>query len=317
MKKQDKVIKRCVAGLLILAGVLFLIGTFCDLRISRKLASVKQGEYFTRNGFVNFLEAFSEFPVYVLIIFSVGICGFVLADREKKAFKTVYLCLTGVIIFVVAIICAYRLVDTLGEIYEFQEDATKPLAVACYILFAFCCVILEFWFLFAFSKENLKKLYYFSWACVIIVILSVVVTQVLKIIWSRPRFRALKCVDDFSLYRKWYSPAFGKRKYGDLEKDAFKSFPSGHCSFVATLLALAYLPRFIEMKKPAKYITFFATVLYLLIVALSRIVAGAHYLTDVIAGSMITVVIMFITFKCMDKVKSKRTGEARVEYVEE
>lgn len=317
MKRKDGIIKWSIVSLLILAGVLFVAGTFWDLEISKKLASVKTEEYFTRNGFVNFLEAFSEFPVYLLLVFSVGICGFCFADGEKKAYKITYLVITGIIVFVVALIGIYRMVNTLGEIYEFQEDALKPLAVICYILFAFCLVILEFWFLYAFSKEKIKKLFYFSLASVIVVILSVVVTQALKLIWARPRFRTLKLLDDYSLYKKWFTPSFGKRNYLGLDKDAFKSFPSGHCSFVATLLCLAYLPRFIKTNKKVTYITFFVPLAYLSVVGLSRIVAGAHYLTDVIAGSMISVALTYFVFKAfVKKNEEKFFGQAEIVSVE-
>lgn len=313
MKKEDKIIKRSTISFLILALVLFVSGTFFDLEISKKLASVKTGEYFTHNGCVNFLEAFAELPVYVLLVLGVGICGFCLADNEKKAFKTTYLVVTGLIIFIVALIGVYRMVNTLGEIYDFQEEALKPLAVVCYVLVALCSVLLTFWFLFTFSKEKLKKLYYFSLACVIVVALSVVVTQALKLIWARPRFRAMKCVDDYSLFKKWFKPSFGKKNYGELDKDAFKSFPSGHCSFVATLLCLSYLPKFIETSKTVKYITFFVPLAYLFIVALSRIVAGAHFLTDVVAGSMISVAIIYFVFRVfVKKSKEKPLGQAKI-----
>lgn len=317
MKKQDKIIKWTTLGLLIFAGVLFLLGTFFDLQISKKTANVNAGEYFTRNGFVNFLEAFSELPVYVLIIFSVGICGGCLASKEKKVLKTVYLTLTGILIFTVAIIGAYRMVNTLGEIYDFQEEAEKPLAIICYILTGVICVALEFWLLFSLSREKINELYYFCWACIVIVALSVVVTQALKLIWARPRFRAMVSLDDYSLFKGWYLPSFGKKNYGELGKDAFKSFPSGHCSFAATLIALAYLPRYIKMNKTAKYFAFFTPVCYLLIVALSRIVAGAHFLTDVVAGSMLSVAIIFITFKVIKKIEKKCSPKISVEYEEE
>ncbi len=317
MKKQDKIIKWTTVGLLIFAGVLFLLGTVFDLQISKKTANVNAGEYFTHNGFVNFLEAFAELPVYVLIVFSVGVCGSRLASREKKALKTVYLTLTGILVFIVAIIGAYRMVNTLGEIYDFQEEAEKPLAIICYVLTGLISVGLEFWFLFSVSEEKINELYYFCWACIIIVALSVVVTQALKVFWARPRFRALVSLDDYSSFKAWYLPSFGKKNYGELGKDAFKSFPSGHCSFAASLIALSYLPKYIKTSKRAEYFAFFTPVCYLMIVASSRIVAGAHFLTDVVAGSMLTVAIIAITFKAIKKVEKKYSPKVSVEYEEE
>ena len=63
------------------------------------------------------------------------------------------------------------------------------------------------------------------------------------------------------------------------------SFPSGH-AISATLLygfLCITLFRFVQ-SKPWRALEFFATVLITLLVGLSRIALGAHYLTDVIAG---------------------------------
>lgn len=313
MKRENKVIKYSAIGFLIIMALSFIAGTFFDLNISKKLADVNAGEYFSSNNFVNILEAFSEFPVYLLIIFSVGVCGYNLSQKEKGIIKKVYLFVTGVIIFCVGIIGAYRMVGTLGEIYDFQDECQKVLPIICYCLFALLCVGLEFLILTNISKETIKKLYYFCWAVIVAVALTFIFTQLIKTFWSRLRFRALKCMDDYSQYRAWYKPLFHKKVTEDMgiNEDAYKSFPSGHSSFVASLLIIGFLSKFTEISDKAKYFCFFIPVVYLIIVIISRIVAGAHYLTDVTAGSGLAVLINYLSIKKFKKIhdKKKENGE--------
>lgn len=308
MKRENKNIKYSVIVLLIIMALLFIVGTFFDLSISKKLADVKTGEYYTRNNFVNILEAFSEMPVYFLIIFSVGVCGYNLAQKEKDILKIVYLFVTGVIIFCVGMIGAYRMVGTLGEIYDFQDECKKVLPIICYCLFALLCVGLEFLVLTKISKETIKKLYYFCWATILAVALTFIFTQLIKTFLSRLRFRALKCMDDYSQYRAWYKPLFHKKVTEDMgvSEDAYKSFPSGHCSFVASLLIIGFLSKFTELSDKAKYFCFFIPVVYLIIIAISRIVAGAHYLTDVLAGSGLAILINYLSIKRFKKIHDKK-----------
>ncbi len=313
MKRENKVIKYSAIGLLIIMALLFIVGTFFDLNISKKFADVNVGEYYTKNNFVNILEAFSELPVYLLVIFSVGICGYNLAQKEKAVIKKVYLFVTAVIIFCVGMIGAYRMVGTLGEIYDFQDECEKVLPIICYCLFALLCIGLEFLILTKISKETIKKLYYFCWAVIVAVALTFIFTQVIKTFWSRLRFRALKCMDDYSQYRAWCKPLFHKKVTEDMgvSEDAYKSFPSGHSSFVASLLIIGFISKFMDISEKAKYFCFFIPVVYLIIIAISRIVAGAHYLTDVLAGSGLAVLINYLSIKKFKKIyeKKKENGE--------
>lgn len=65
------------------------------------------------------------------------------------------------------------------------------------------------------------------------------------------------------------------------------SFPSGHTlhAVVFTIVATAYFPLLVWLLYP-----------FLLLVAMSRVVLGLHYPTDVVVGAMIGVVIANISF---------------------
>ena len=61
------IIKIAILALLI---ALMALGTFFDLSISKGLADVGKGEYFSYNHFANFLEGAGELPTFILLGFS-------------------------------------------------------------------------------------------------------------------------------------------------------------------------------------------------------------------------------------------------------
>ena len=76
----------------------------------------------------------------------------------------------------------------------------------------------------------------------------------------------------------------------DAGADWYKSFPSGHTSAGAMVITLTLIPSIFAKTNTLakKVITYTVVVLYVIAVAISRIVVGAHFLTDVTFGAMIT-----------------------------
>ena len=86
-----------------------------------------------------------------------------------------------------------------------------------------------------------------------------------------------------------------------LGEEVFKSFPSGHTASAAMIFTIASLPVFLgfEGKKYLKYriALWSVAAAFTLIVAVSRLIMGAHYLSDVSAGAVIsTIFILGYTF---------------------
>ena len=85
-----------------------------------------------------------------------------------------------------------------------------------------------------------------------------------------------------------------------LAADAFASFPSGHVANAASLLALAWLPfgdkckDGAENRAHAQRIVFWACAAFTAVIALARIVAGAHFLTDVSVGFAVQLLAVFL-----------------------
>lgn len=76
--------------------------------------------------------------------------------------------------------------------------------------------------------------------------------------------------------------------------EEFKSFPSGHTGNAAVLILLGLLPQLngrLEKKKPLLLGIGFG---WTALVALSRIIMGAHYLTDTAIGFTITLLVSWL-----------------------
>lgn len=96
---------------------------------------------------------------------------------------------------------------------------------------------------------------------------------------------------DFSAFDRWYKVGNDMGVYSEAH-----SFPSGHTAAAAFTMLIA--PLFSKCKALNKYFVpaFFAGFIYTFAMGISRIVKGAHYLTDISAGAMIifTMIILIV-----------------------
>ena len=188
-----------------------------------------------------------------------------------------------------------------------------------------------------FSKETHAKLLNFAFVLVCTAAFYLLIT-IIKTPIGRCRFRTMNKLDNFSYYTPWYV-INGKRNILDFVSDSCKSFPSivllipkekdfsfpsGHtfsAGVIYSLLSLPYLFKKLD-KAWVKAIFYVVCVGYTAIVAISRIMVGAHYMSDVLFGGTIAFlasmlareifVCKFSHFTCFKKDK-KQNDEPIVE----
>ena len=81
-----------------------------------------------------------------------------------------------------------------------------------------------------------------------------------------------------------------------ITKEDFKSFPSGH-SGTGMIMAmfLAYAPVFFHKLKGKETLMFYIGVAFGFLMMFSRMLVGAHFLTDTCMGSLIVMVVFYCT----------------------
>lgn len=149
------------------------------------------------------------------------------------------------------------------------------------------------------------------------VLLPTAVVLMLLLMWKREWMLGIACIASLvtaDLLVWVMKPAFGRPRPIDVEAMEVTSkfsFPSGHATRSAVLygfviVLLWMLPISHRSKTNA------TIVLLTLILAIdaARMVAGVHYLTDVLAGNALGIVVLLLTFSLVDTV-AKRINMAR------
>ena len=304
-------------------AIIIALASVFDFQISQILTkgSLDEGEYISHGFFPVAGEVFGTSPLYIAAALSMGIMfWFCLRIIPKKP-----LAILGAVASAVLIVVAWWFFfkDIVGyffehaaniahgeqaEVYEFRHAFGVRLVE---VLMALCVAPLTIFAFKGIKEENLKKLF---WMVVAFISAAVVALLILNIKgpMGRMRFRAINSdlgqalINDGILkgYTPWYKAngqpsdeiiAMFTAKWPGAS-DAFKSFPSGHTCSAAMSYVLIMLPDVIDFKhkKAAKAICWISPIVITGLVATSRIVAGAHYMSDVTFGGTIAFLCMLI-----------------------
>ena len=174
-----------------------------------------------------------------------------------------------------------------------------------------CAAMVGGYFLFKdYENKNLWIIF-----CIIIVVLLAALLGVvprLKDFIHRPRYRLLASTSDPLIsFHNWWEPF---KEYNDVKDayahDNFKSYPSGHTAEASiVLVAFTFLP--LANKKFDKYQMplFLGGCGLVLLVALARILAAAHFLSDVSWGATIMITLLFIANEIVTHIKALQRPE--------
>ncbi|MHA2121481.1 MAG: phosphatase PAP2 family protein [Promethearchaeota archaeon] len=110
--------------------------------------------------------------------------------------------------------------------------------------------------------------------------------QLIKIFWGRVRFRDLS--PGFLEFTPWFLP---QGITGN------QSFPSGHTAMGWMFLPLLIVLRRWEWKNPMRLLSTIAIIGWGFFVGLSRIAVGAHYASDVLFSTGVSIIITFLLYQ--------------------
>ncbi|NLZ25616.1 MAG: phosphatase PAP2 family protein [Clostridiales bacterium] len=300
VKKLDKrtVTIISIVGFAVVFAVLLALASIYDLQVSMILTrgSLPAGNYYSINQFGLFFEAFGATPIWLAIAVA-GVIFFWNAPRiqntnakcNKRALAIFVMCLCAVVICVGFY---FFMSDLLKYVFEHMGD--KDYLDKGYVIGLNVSVSAVLTALLLFAWKNLgeerhKKLLWFALVIIFTAAFYLLIT-VIKSPVGRMRFRTMNALGDasYSGYTPWYV-INGKRKIAGLPSDSCKSFPSGHTFSAGVIYVILALPDLFKKlnKTWVKVLLWLIAIGYTGVVAVSRIVVGAHYFSDVLFGGTI------------------------------
>ncbi len=314
-KKINEQRKRVIASLLLFSGIfaaLLLVATFYDLQISRFLTKgiLAPGKYDTNNSFGAFFEIIGDSPVEIVLAFAIDIL-FVYALRFlSKAKRAILMAVSGVFSVVAGYVLCTIVFNRLKPhvLFGMSVELTKGLYLnLTFLFFGILFAVLGILAVNNFSDEALRSLVKFAVATIVFAAVSTIAINLgFKDAFGRMRFRAMNVnpnddVLGFSAFSRWYElkghsvsddvmmAAFG-------HTDANKSFPSGHTGAAGVSYALIMLNSTLKPEsKRVRAAFWIIPVVFTGTVALSRIMVGAHFMSDVLMGGTFSFVLMIIS----------------------
>ena len=307
--------------LVIFAGLL-VTATFTDFQVSQFLTSkaLAAQTYLTNASvFGVAFEAVGSDPVYLAFAFAFQIL-FWYAIRKKTfpvALKTLLAAAAGIASFV----ANYVLVsDTMGYIeehitgeygafVEHEQLASHGWLTLIVILTALLICALGLLATKNFTDEQIERLCSVAIATLAFLIVSTVVLHVIKKPVGRIRYRAMNAAEadpalaadyGFSHFAKWFewngqwiSKDQMLAMFGTT--DALKSFPSGHTNAAGASYFLPMLNDALGIKnKGVRALLWICPVVITGLTAVSRIIVGAHFFSDVLVGGTCAFVCMIV-----------------------
>lgn len=308
MTQKKKVILGVVLFIVIFAGLL-VTATFTDLSISMILTknALADHTYYTNHTFGAAFESIGCSPMYFMYAFSFGIFFwfFMRKKNMKSAPKAI---LSGASLIGVLVVNFIALNDIVGYLLRHLDKEDAAGAGYITVTVAFLCILFSFFGIMTvrnFSDESIEKLFRFALATIAIAILSTVIVEIVKGPVGRIRFRAMNMYPEnqeygFAAFQRWYE---AKGQWLDSETktalfgttDALRSFPSGHTSQAGCSYALIMLNDALGIKnKKMRAFLWILPICFTATVAISRIVVGAHFFSDVLVGGTLSFVSMIL-----------------------
>ena len=279
--------------MLIIIGILlvgFIIGSFLDLKIDEALFS-------KNNGFGLFMASFGVYPCYAGLAFiGGGLLSTTLSRKELPLWgKIICFGLSGLAYAMSIYLCGREWPSVNGHnVPQFEILSYAISAVVfggVYVLSFFIC-----------KKGDQKQLWRALLVMTVIFVIALLPAGFLiKLIIHRPRYRYVVRTNP-DLYHNWWERFSEYKNYigGEIEgfpitKEEFKSFPSGHSGtgMIMTMF-LMYAPIFFPKLKGKETLLFYVGAAFGFLMMFSRLLVGAHYLTDTCMGSLIVMAVFFV-----------------------
>ena len=281
-------------------GIIF--GSFFDLQISQAIAN-------PNNGFALTISAIGPTIGFAgVAVMGGGFIAFIFKGKYHIALKILF----GVLAAACLGVAIYYPAGEYFGINGFYGSAPEWVGYFIVII-PEAAAMVGGYFLFKDWKNNNMWIVF----CIIIGLLLLALLVIIPNIkdnMRRPRFRQLLLVNggnDLIYFHNWWQPFKNYNLVKDsYPHDNFKSYPSGHTAEASILLVMVTLfPLADERFKKYQMPVFYGACGLVLLVALARILAAAHFLSDVSWGATIMITLLFIGNEIIMRIKKLQLKE--------
>lgn len=241
----------------IILFICLLIGTFFDLQID-------QFVFIKDNGFSYFFEHLAPVIFATVLMIGAALIFWTLSFKTAKKLLWGFNGLIYVLVTLLGIFLCYAYIRLWGLIYG---------------LIAATLIVLQVRKI----PDTLAKNYRLAGTAILITgFCSMITVESIKPIVGRVRFRSMQ--ENFDLFTRWYQINGDKYLSAVPLKEEIKSFPSGHSQWAGTTLSLSLLAMVTPKWQDKEKLIYWITVGYAAVLMLSRMMQGAHFLSDVTVG---------------------------------
>ena len=131
------------------------------------------------------------------------------------------------------------------------------------------------------SRETLYELFRISVVTMWYLVTILVAILVIKTFWGRIRYRQM---EDLSQFVPWFIPQ---------GITGYHSFPSGHTSNATSVYLLTMFAP-LTKNKALKALCWIAPIVWIIVMAVSRVIVGAHFASDVLFGAGISIALFYL-----------------------
>lgn len=289
-KRKPKMRVFYYAGFYAAALILLVAATFKDLAIDNTL-------YNPANGFGIFMEKFAELPMFCIIPFAFTVMFYARTMKDKKL-NIILGAGYAFAVFAGWVLCMFKLGDD-----WFGEDFSKVFLILIAVAFSALTLFLGG----LIKRETMIRLRPLAIVGLLTFLVTAAGVEVIKRVWGRPRYRdMLNGVNGLTIdnFTPWYKIAGIK---------GCRSFPSGHTYAASETFLLLSVSDRIKEQRNKEPVFFAAAFVFTALTAFARLIAGAHFLSDVVIGAVIGFTVYIIIrefvqpriFKFMDNTKLK------------
>ncbi|WP_300280120.1 phosphatase PAP2 family protein [uncultured Subdoligranulum sp.] len=271
MKEHTTFLSRRILYWVILVTLaLIAVGSFVDFPLSFAL-------YDASNPFATFFAAYGAIPAPLGCVAAgtLFVCGH---NRDNKVLGTVQN-IGGILLLFVGIL----LVCFLPALYM---PASPLLLAGVGLVLSAGTILITCRLAKGADRAMIIRV---ALAIVLVLLCELVVVNLIKVAWGRPRMRLVVSHPE-AFFVPWWQLGNALKEplmAAGVAADEFKSFPSGHTANATTMLLLGLVPYLKpQLQKYQKALVAFGFA-WAAIVALSRILLGAHYLTDTTVGFLV------------------------------